>query len=1026
MLSNQGVKKHFKMYKSGRLWMIAGIATTVMTLSYSPRVYGDTVNPTPNEVSTPKTGVDNNAKSAELKPVGSDGGVVNTASTQKDISTTSAQASSGSLNQKSNIAKDSGTSPLSESANAVSQTVTSVDSLESGSTEKAPSPEETASSAADVNGLSESKQITGSSEGRISAESVQASQVNFGAVSATSVQSAKPSEIRQNIETASVSGNSAISKSDTSTRDLSTVGKINRTQSAVRPMALNFLTTDDTEPIDQWMPNKTLQKIVLDELRTVGKKAGSQKTWSSVNDITQSDMLLLNSLTTQGYETYIDGKTSFSLEGLQYATNLTDLNFNRQMNSTPVDGNPLVQTHGDITDLSPLKNLVNLTTLEFNGNRVSDITPIAGLKKITRLIFPNNNVADLSSLNAAQYTDGLYYSGQIIEQPLVKIPDTMTYTMVNPVKPAQGITYQYAEYKGIYFALHTSIASPNVPADTYRAFLNAGPSSFDGKNIKYQNIHVQVVPDQTPRYPTDHYLTNDLKVDLAKDFGTPWYLIQDNPKTYYMISQFFAPDGLVAATILTPYDVAPNAKDVTVKYVDEAGSSIADDKTLSGLVGDPYTSEALSPVPADYELTATPTNYKGTFSDTAQTVTYVYKKVNSTITIHYKDDKGNTIKDDTTSTGKIGTAFNLTHPDIDGYEYVSTTGTPSGKYTKDSAEVTFVYKVAQSTITVHYQDDKGNTIKPDTTSTGDIGSTFNLTHPNIDGYEYVSTTGTPSGKYTKDSAEVTFVYKVAQSTITVHYQDEKGNTIKSDTTSTGDIGSPFNLTHPDIDGYTYQSTKGVTSGKYAGTNVEVTFVYHINEVVPPTTPETPITPEQPGTPGMPSEPTVPETPVKPEPPTIAPTNNGSDSPNLDARQGTVTVKYVTDSGQQVAPTVVMTGKQGTSYITAPVAGLSTVYQLEKIPENASGLYESNNQVVIYVYKIAAPVADNSTKPLAAIKTDSVETVHHERAGVVLPPRTSNYDLPKTNQKHAATSVIGFASLGFLFGGLAFSKRRKHD
>ena len=950
MLSNQGVKKHFKMYKSGRLWMIAGIATAMMTLSYSPRVYGDTVSPTSNEVSTPKTGVDNNAKSAELKPVGSDSGVVNTASTQKDITTTSAQTSSGSLDQRSNIAKDSGTSPLSESANAVSQApVTSADSLGSGSTEKAPSSEKTASSAADVNGLSESKQITGSSEGRISAESVQASQVNSGAVSATSVRSAKPSEVRQNIETASVSGNSAISKSDTSARDLSTVGKINRTQSAIRPMALNFLTTDDTEPIDHWMPNKTLQKIVLDELRTTGKEAGSQKTWSSVNDITQSDMLLLHSLWTQGYETYIDGKTSFSLEGLQYATNLTDLNFNRTMDSNSVDGNPIIQTRGDITDLSPLKNLVNLTTLELNGNRVSDITPIAGLKKITRLVFPNNNVADLSSLNAAQYTKGLYYSGQIIEQPLVRIPDTMTYTMVNPVKPAQGITYQYAAYKGIYFALQTAIASPNT-YDTYRAFLNAGPSSFDGKSIKYQNIHVQVVPDQTPKYPTDHYLTNDLNVNLAQDFGTPSYIIQDNPKTYYMISQFFAPDGLVAATILTPYDVAPNAKDVTVKYVDETGSSIADDKTLSGLVGDPYTSEALSPVPADYELTTTPNNYKGTFSDKAQTVTYVYKKVNSTITIHYKDDKGNTIKDDTTSTGKIGTAFNLTHPDIDGYDYVSTTGTPSGKYTKDSAEVTFVYKVAQSTITVHYQDDKGNTIKPDTTSTGDIGSTFNLTHP-------------------------------------------------------------------DIDGYTYQSAKGVTSGKYAGTNAEVTFVYHVNEVVPPTTPETPVTPEQPATPG---------TSAKPETPTIAPTNNSSDPVNLDARQGTVTVKYVTDSGQQLAPTVVMTGKQGTSYITAPVAALSTVYQLEKIPENASGLYESNNQVVIYVYKIAAPVADNSTKPLAAIKTDSVETVHHERAGVVLPPRTSNYDLPKTNQKHAATSVIGFASLGFLFGGLTFSKRRKHD
>ncbi|MBC1489632.1 MucBP domain-containing protein, partial [Listeria sp. FSL L7-1485] len=72
------------------------------------------------------------------------------------------------------------------------------------------------------------------------------------------------------------------------------------------------------------------------------------------------------------------------------------------------------------------------------------------------------------------------------------------------------------------------------------------------------------------------------------------------------------------------HPVTVTGQDVTVKYVDTEGNEIASSETLSGNVDDNYTSEAKTI--AGYTLTETPSNATGTFSDTAQTVTYVYQK----------------------------------------------------------------------------------------------------------------------------------------------------------------------------------------------------------------------------------------------------------------------------------------------------------------------------------------------------------------------------------------------------------------
>lgn len=70
------------------------------------------------------------------------------------------------------------------------------------------------------------------------------------------------------------------------------------------------------------------------------------------------------------------------------------------------------------------------------------------------------------------------------------------------------------------------------------------------------------------------------------------------------------------------------SRPVTVHYVDNHGTTLKADQTLTGSLGAPYQAKALDI--KGYTLTQTPKNATGTFTDTAQDVTYVYTKTTAT------------------------------------------------------------------------------------------------------------------------------------------------------------------------------------------------------------------------------------------------------------------------------------------------------------------------------------------------------------------------------------------------------------
>lgn len=347
--------------------------------------------------------------------------------------------------------------------------------------------------------------------------------------------------------------------------------------------------------IDSWMPNQQLQNLVLYDLNQQYKKEG-KPVLANVNEITQDNIKDLKSLIyfpgTGAQdpiltEPVVGGNGSlgptnpgnYSLEGLQYATNLETINMNENLNYQHQF------FRNDITDVTPLSKLDKLQTLELSGNRITDITPVANLPKLTKLNVMSNCIADLSSLDGKKFTNGLSYIGQQVVLPLVYAKDNaykLTEPFINKLpknarNPWTGQTLVY-DQKNLAVATGGGIGyridARNGSDSHVQVFRISGAASVSGDNFNYNNLKTQIKPG----------------IDTTDPWGNDAQVVR-NPYTYYLIAQYrMARDSVQVPVIeyLIPYESTAISVDYVIVPVDQDGKPIAGltPKKGSGLPGD--------------------------------------------------------------------------------------------------------------------------------------------------------------------------------------------------------------------------------------------------------------------------------------------------------------------------------------------------------------------------------------------------------------------------------------------------------
>ena len=162
---------------------------------------------------------------------------------------------------------------------------------------------------------------------------------------------------------------------------------------------------------------------------------------------------------------------------------------------------------------------------------------------------------------------------------------------------------------------------------------------------------------------------------------------------------------------------------VTVRYLDENGEPIADDKVLEGTEGDSYDvsgEEYRLESVGDYKLIDETDNVTGTFNDDNILVVYTYQKETSAntgqIRVSYVDENGKKISEDILKSGTVGDTYTTEEKKIKGYTFKEVKGNKAGAFTEDTQLITYIY--TKNTEESGKDEDKGSGSKDSESTSG--------------------------------------------------------------------------------------------------------------------------------------------------------------------------------------------------------------------------------------------------------------------------------------------------------------------
>ena len=137
-------------------------------------------------------------------------------------------------------------------------------------------------------------------------------------------------------------------------------------------------------------------------------------------------------------------------------------------------------------------------------------------------------------------------------------------------------------------------------------------------------------------------------------------------------------------------------------------------------------------------------------------------------------------------------------------------------------------KPEQGTVTINYVDDKGVSVKPVVTLTGDVGSQYQIEQLVIPDYNFLTVDGVTSGVFTKEPITVTYKYKkveVVKGTVTVSYTGTDGTKLKDDVIIQQVVGTSYSTIKDNFGGYTFKQVTGNENGLITVEPQTVKYIY---------------------------------------------------------------------------------------------------------------------------------------------------------------------------------------------------------
>ena len=436
------------------------------------------------------------------------------------------------------------------------------------------------------------------------------------------------------------------------------------------------------------------------------------------------------------------------------------------------------------------------------------------------------------------------------------------------------------------------------------------------------------------------------------------------------------------------------AADVTIEYVDLEGNEIHSSQTISGNVGDSYDTSAdqykLSIDGYSLDESQLPENSKGVFGETAQTITYIYKKnpvPAADITVEYVDTEGNEIHPSQIISGYVGEPYDASTETyqltIEGYT-LDESQLPEnlkGVFSETAQTITYIYTknpIPAADVTVKYVDTEGNEIHASQTISGNVGDSYDASTDqyklSIDGYilDESQLPENSTGVFSETAQTVTYIYTknpVPAADVKIEYVDLEGNEIHASQTISGNVGDSYDASTDQyklsIDGYTLDQSQLPENSKgiFSETTQTVTYIYTKNPI-----------------------------------------------PATD-----VTVEYVDTEAKEIHASQTISGNVGESYDASTEKYQLTIegYILDesRLPLNAKGTFGKEEATVTYVY-----TKENAATVVISDKKEPTATVTSKKSA-------SAQRLPQTDEQGTLFPfVVGLCFIA-MASWLYFRKRK---
>ncbi|TYU58155.1 LPXTG cell wall anchor domain-containing protein [Listeria monocytogenes] len=528
--------------------------------------------------------------------------------------------------------------------------------------------------------------------------------------------------------------------------------------------------------------------------------------------------------------------------------------------------------YGDASSIpDKISDYKNLNTLLALNGTISEIpTSITKLTKLTRINLDNNNFQEFPMILLQMPS---LSSIEVNRNKIKEIPSEIT--TLSPHLGSLDVRYNElitlpdniftTEWESKLSLLTTgNQLVSDIPADwlddfnqadNMLEFYNNPPNDYHQKQdqLTYTGARLEVplntdlktlTPDKTKLGLKSGRTLFEQHEFMYYDDGTSNNILTNGVATatgngYITIKSTLSTNSNPFAKVRVPITVTPPVKggDVTVQYKDTTGAVLADSTTLSGNVGENYTTTAKTI--DGYSLTTTPTNANGTFSTNPQTVTYTYTKdpIAQPVTVNYIDTDGKTIAPTETLSGNIGENYTTTAKTIQGYTLTTTPANAKGTFSTEAQIINYIYEknpdLAQP-ITVNYRSSTGQKIAKSEVLTGNIGESYSTQPKTIAGYTLTTTPPNAKGTFTTNAQTVTYVYTpiaISALPVTVNYLDENGKEIADSVVLNGRVGEAYNTLAKEIDGYTLIKTPTNANGVFSAEAQSIDYIYRKNKPV---------------------------------------------------------------------------------------------------------------------------------------------------------------------------------------------------